>query len=212
MKKLIIVCEEKNKVYGDFLVQLISSDDGKKDNVVGVKDGEVSATVWTEKQYTDNSLQLSSMQHVLFIGNTKLTKTKRSNMIEKFNKYGMKYCWLGKQAVLYVDEVVKKEEYDDFIKYAKNNNSNIVSKLNLKKEVPLKEINNNGKNKIENVFLSVKKVANKFSNKVANLSIEGLNNFNKLSNNNEIEQQEYNCLVTDFYLNGLSEFLGLKEE
>ena len=78
--------------------------------------------------------------------------------------------------------------------------------------MPLKEINNNGKNKIENVFLSVKKVANKFSNKVANLSIEGLNNFNKLSNNNEIEQQEYNCLVTDFYLNGLSEFLGLKEE
>ena len=212
MKKLIIVCEEKNKVYGDFLVQLISSDDDKKDNVVGVKDGEVSATVWTEKQYTDNSLQLSSMQHVLFIGNTKLTKTKRTNMIEKFNKYGMKYCWLGKQAVLYVDEVVKKEEYDDFIKYAKNNNSNIVSKLKLKKEVPLKEINNNGKNKIEKIFLSAKKVANKFSNKVANLSIEGLNNFNKLSNNNEIEQQEYNCLVTDFYLNGLSEFLGLKEE
>ncbi len=136
MIKLLIVCEEKYKAYGDYLVQLIGSDDDKKDTIVGVKDGEVSATVWTEKQYTDNSLQISSMQHVLFIGNTKLTKGKRTNMDEKFNKYGMKYCWLGKQAVLYVDEIVKKEEYDNFIKYDKSNNSNIVSKLNLMSTEP----------------------------------------------------------------------------
>ena len=208
MKKLIIVCEEKNKSYGDFLAQLISADDDTTDNIVGVEDGEVSATVWTEKQFSDNSFQLSSMQHVLFIGNTKLMKEKRINMNEQFNKFGMKYCWLGKQAVLYVDEIVKKDDYDDFIEYAKTGNSNIENKLKLKKEVPLKELKNNSKNKFGDILAS----ANKVTNKVTNLVIEGLNNFNKLSNNTEIEKQQYNCLITNFYLNDLSKFLGMKED
>ena len=213
MKKIIIVCEDKCKPYGNFLAQLISSDDDTTENVIGVRDGEVSASVWTEKQFSDNAIQLSSMQHVLFIGNSKLMKEKRINMNENFNKFGMKYCWLGKQAALYVDKIVEKEDYDNFLEYAKNNNANIESKLELKKEVPFKELENkNSKNKFEEMLFSAQKVANIVSNKVTNLSIEGFNNFNKLSKNSEIEQQEYNCLITEFYLNGLSEFLGMKEE
>ncbi len=45
MKKLIIVCGEKYRVYGDYLAQLISLEDDTEDSTVGVKDGEVAAQV-----------------------------------------------------------------------------------------------------------------------------------------------------------------------
>ena len=66
------------------------------------------------------------MQHILFIGNSKLMKDKRTNMNEKFNKFGMKYCWLGKQVALFVDNIVEKEDYDSFLEYAKNINAYLV--------------------------------------------------------------------------------------
>ena len=75
MKKLIIVCEEKCRSYGDYLAQLISMDDDTDEATVGTKDGEVAAQVWTEKDYNNNSAQMSSNQYVLFVGNSKLTKT-----------------------------------------------------------------------------------------------------------------------------------------
>lgn len=97
MKKLIIVCEEKYRVYGDYLAQLISLEDDTEDSTVGVKDGEVAAQVWLEKDYKANSAQLSSNQYILFIGHNKLIKEKSSHMKVAFSQYGMAYGWLGKQ-------------------------------------------------------------------------------------------------------------------
>lgn len=73
MKKLIIVCEEKLRCYGDFLAQLISGTDDNDSKVVGVKDGSVAAQVWTEKEYASNAAQISSEQYMLFIGNSTST-------------------------------------------------------------------------------------------------------------------------------------------
>ena len=67
MKKLIIVCEEKLRQYGDFLAQLISLEDDKNEQVVGAKDGAVAAQVWTEKEYGANAVQISSEQYILFV-------------------------------------------------------------------------------------------------------------------------------------------------
>ena len=72
MKKLIIVCEEKCRQYGDYLAQLISLEDDTEDETVGTKDGEVAAQVWLEKDYKANAAQLSSNQYILFIGQDKL--------------------------------------------------------------------------------------------------------------------------------------------
>ena len=240
MKKLIIVCEEKNKVYGDFLVQLISSDDDKKDNVVGVKDGEVSATVWTEKQYTDNSLQLSSMQHILFIGNTKLTKTKRTNMIEKFNKYGMKYCWLGKQAVLFVDHILSFSEYTNFYKllsneYAEGSQKEAVRLLPSKSEETVEPINiveeaevikeEENAEVLEVIQPEVKEpkkvlapfvTVGKAFKKAVDGGVKTINkvsdDINAASKSKDIEDQQYTCLILLFYLDALASFLGLNEE
>ena len=117
MKKLIIVCEEKYRVYGDYLAQLISLEDDTEDSTVGVKDGEVAAQVWLEKDYKANSAQLSSNQYILFIGHNKLIKEKSSHMKVAFSQYGMAYGWLGKQAVLCVNKVVSAKEYNDFITF-----------------------------------------------------------------------------------------------
>ena len=125
MKKLIIVCEEKCRQYGDYLAQLISLEDDTEDETVGTKDGEVAAQVWLEKDYKANAAQLSSNQYILFIGQDKLIKEKSSHMNMEFAEFGMKYGWLGKQAVLSVEKVVEADKYENFISYAQNYQQNV---------------------------------------------------------------------------------------
>lgn len=120
MKKLIIVCEEKLRNYGDFLAQLISRNDDSDDRVIGVKDGLVAAQVWSEKEYSANAAQISSEQYLLFIGNSKLIKEKRKHMNGVFSQYGMNYGWLGKQAVMFVDQKVSIDDYDVFFDFVNN--------------------------------------------------------------------------------------------
>lgn len=117
-KKLIIVCDEKTKDYANYLRQLISLNDDKEGEVVGVADGSVEAAVWTDKEYLANSAKVSSNEHVLFIGENKVSKSEISSMITRYDKFGMKYGWLGKRGMLIVDnELLAPEEYDQFIEY-----------------------------------------------------------------------------------------------
>ena len=44
-KKLIIVCDEKTEQYANYLRQLISTNDDKDGEVVGIADGTVEAAV-----------------------------------------------------------------------------------------------------------------------------------------------------------------------
>ena len=54
--------------------QLISRKDDNESEIIGIKDGSAAAQVWTEKEYTANSAQISSEQYILFVGNSKLIK------------------------------------------------------------------------------------------------------------------------------------------
>ena len=114
-KKLIIVTDEKNKPYANYLLALISAKDDKEGEVVGVADGSVEAVIWSEKNYADNEPTLSSNAHVLFLGDTKLSKAQRGGLSVKFDDFGLKYGWLGKRAVMYVDHVITSVvEYNRF--------------------------------------------------------------------------------------------------
>ena len=55
-KSLIIVSGENEKVYAELLLSLVTLIDDDKENgkVVGIKDGSVNATIWSEKIYEDN--------------------------------------------------------------------------------------------------------------------------------------------------------------
>ncbi|WP_242662279.1 hypothetical protein [Butyrivibrio proteoclasticus] len=110
------MCDEKTEGYANYLRQLISTNDDKEDKVVGLADGSVDAAVWLETDYLANKVKISSNEHILFVGNTKASKSETSSMIVRFEKFGMKYGWLGKRGMMVVDnDMLKPEEYDQFI-------------------------------------------------------------------------------------------------
>lgn len=63
---LIIVCDDKDMVYANYLIQLIGQKDDAGDSIVGVEDDSVSAAIYTVKNYKDNLPQIPSTQHILF--------------------------------------------------------------------------------------------------------------------------------------------------
>lgn len=199
MKKLIIVCEEKCRQYGDYLAQLISLEDDKEDETVGTKDGEVAAQVWLEKDYKANASQLSSNQYILFIGQDKLIKGKSSHMNMEFAEFGMKYGWLGKQAVLSVEKVVEADKYENFISYAQSYQQNVEQLIKSKDKKTLK--------------VGAAAGALAAISPVALVPIvgtgAGVMGVKKFMLNNKIKEQQYSCAVMKFYLDDLSKFLGL---
>ncbi len=192
MKNLIIVCEEKYRFVGAYILQLISSDDDTESKVIGTKDGEVEATLWAEKEYKSNSMQISSEQYMLFIGSSKDIKMQCSNMKTVFSKYEMKYAFLGKQAVLCVDNPVPFKEYSDFFEYSKKYS-----------------------NEIQKNLVDKKKIAKTVAIEAGLLLLGGLllsGTFSMIAYRRkikEIKKQQYCCLATKFYLEELSKFLGL---
>ena len=240
MKKLIIVCEERLRRYGDFLAQLISGTDDKEGRVVGIKDGAAAAQVWTEKEYTANAAQISSEQYLLFVGNSKLIKEKRHHMLQKYSEHGMNYGWLGKQAVLFVDHILSFSEYTNFYKllsneYAEGSQKEAVRLLPSKSEEIIEPINiveeaEESKEDASTEVLEVvqpeakepKKVLTPFVavGKAFKKAVDsGVKTINKVSDDisaasksKDIEDQQYTCLILLFYLDALATFLGLNEE
>ena len=199
MKKLIIVCEEKCRQYGDYLAQLISLEDDTEDETVGTKDGEVAAQVWLEKDYKANAAQLSSNQYILFIGQDKLIKEKSSHMNMEFAEFGMKYGWLGKQAVLSVDKVVEADKYENFISYAQNYQQNVEQLIKSKDKKALKAGAAAGALAVISPVALVP---------IAGIGA-GVMAVKKFTLNSKIKEQQYSCAVMKFYLDDLSKFLGL---
>lgn len=210
MKKLIIVCEEKCRQYGDYLAQLISLEDDTEDETVGTKDGEVAAQVWLEKDYKANAAQLSSNQYILFIGQDKLIKEKSSHMNMEFSEFGMKYGWLGKQAVLSVEKVVEADKYESFISYAQNYQKNVEQLIKSKDKKALKAGAAAG---VAGAAGVAKAGALAVISPVALVPIAGIGAgvmaVKKFTLNSKIKEQQYSCAVMKFYLDDLSKFLGL---
>lgn len=118
--ELIIVCDDKTSEYANHLMQLIGTvDDGEK-TTIGTKDGSVSAAVWTVKEYKDTLSKITSDTHVLFMGKNKDAKKEAKFIDYKIDCFGMKYGWKGKRAVMFVEKELKKDSYSAFVKYAHN--------------------------------------------------------------------------------------------
>ena len=177
--ELIIVCDKKRMPYAKHLIQLLGKNDDTKENIIGTKDGSVSAAIYTEKQYSDSLSKISSNTHVLFIGKNSSTKDESAYMDYKIDCFGMKFGWQGKHAVMYVDKAVKKDEYDNFIIYANSyqlefKNKNSSSNTDTAKWVLLP-------------FISASATIFKAGE--------------------EIKEKQYRCLTIVTYLSGLQDFL-----
>ena len=134
--KLIIVCDDKTVGYGNYLRQLVSTNDDEDDEIVGTKDGSIKVSVWLEKHYLDNMSTISSNEHVLFIGENQTSKNEISSMDVKFDKFGMKYGWLGKRGMMLVSEVISQPEmYDEFVEYCRGYKSDF-EKIEFSKSIP----------------------------------------------------------------------------
>ncbi len=199
MRKLVIVCEEKYRMFGDYLSQLISLDDDTDGEIVGTKDGEVAAQVWLEKEYLANAAHVSSDQHILFIGCDKLIKEKSSHMKVMFSQFGMKYGWLGKQAVLCVEKVVSTSEYDAFYTFGQQYQDNLNRLIEIKTE------KSHGAKEI----MVAAVVPPVLLAPLLAIPVAGIMAGKKLISNKKIEEQQYSCEIMKFYIDSLSDFLGL---
>lgn len=235
-KKLIIVCDEKTEQYANYLRQLISTNDDKDGEVVGIADGTVEAAVWLEKEYLANKAQISSNEHILFIGDNKTSKSESSSMVVKFEKYGMQYGWLGKRAMMKVDnEMLEPESYDEFIEYALGYQSDF-EKIAMK-HAKMKAIEKTDEPEVvdvqtaEEVTVEVKDENGKKAPKSlaqvgafaaaagfgmaaalvpvadASAAMGIIKGINKIQVHKKVKDQQYRALSVILYIEGLQEFL-----
>ncbi|MCI1259298.1 MAG: hypothetical protein LKG13_01295, partial [Atopobiaceae bacterium] len=131
--KLIIVCEDGEKKYATYLRQLVSARDDEENKQVGTKDGGVEAVIWNGKQYQDNLVKLTSLNHVLFIGDTNLGKTVRANVKDVCYEPGMHCGMLGTQSYMYVENnSMNKDNYKDFCALCEKYGKRFEKKLDLR--------------------------------------------------------------------------------
>ena len=119
-KKLMIVGDDKTNAYCEFLSMLISAKDDKKNQEdgkvqeIGIKDGSLSASVWSDKTYRDNLAQTASAASnnlFVFIGENDASKNILQNITPHYhNEYGIHIGWLGSKAAITVDYNVLKDE------------------------------------------------------------------------------------------------------
>ena len=211
--RLIIVCDDRTEKYANYLRQLISTNDDSEGEVVGIADGSVEVAVWTDKEYINNKSQISSSEHILFMGNSKVCKKESSSMIIKYDNYGMKYGWLGKRAMLTVDrESMSEQLYDGFATYCyayqeryeniviiKNDVREMISENEAKKV----EVDDNVVDDKEGVN-AIANVAKKGFGAVSGLFNDGIT---KIQSEQEKKDQQYRAVTSVFYLEALADFI-----
>ncbi len=108
---LIIAADKRHEKHADYLLQLISQD----------KDMPIKAAIWNGKIYKDTKAKLTQKNYIIFIGDDNWIENETGTISNKYNKYGMKYGWIGTRARLYVDPsflFINPATYKNFINYA----------------------------------------------------------------------------------------------
>ena len=206
--KLIIVCDEKTSEYANYLRQLVSMKDDTADEIVGVKDGTVEVAVWLEKDYVANMATISSKEHILFIGENKVSKKESPSMSVKFDKFGMKYGWLGKRAMMMVSDSIKdKETYEQFIEFCQDYDQKIEA-MSLERVRKYEEKDENEKGVVALMKNKAATLAQLVVNPIGTAGIFGaVAGINMLKDRKKLRDQQYRALTAILYTYGLTEFL-----
>lgn len=221
--KLILVCSGKTEKFANYLQLMLSACDDQDDNVIGVKDGSVETVVWSERDYLSNKPTLSSSDHILFVGPSKKLKDELFGMRDKFNKFGMKYAWLGKRGLLSVDSGIKRKEYDEFLSYAVNYISDMEREMDSSAQAVVKDATTIGVGVLaETASVGAGVLAAGGAAALLPFAVAvfapvgavgaGVAGLGKLIRHNKekrsVEMQQYTCLILKFYLEGIQEFLN----
>lgn len=193
MGSLIIVHSANTAVFANYLQMLISSNDDEGNTIIGVKDGSINTTIWSDKEYLAQKPTLSSNEHILFIGRGKIIPEECYGMQQKFSKYGMSYGWLGKRAYLKITHTsIKKSEVEKFLDYAKKYDSGINVNAILGVDAKVKAIKRKG-------IAGLMKYGVKHCIVDPALTLTG-------EYKDRIKSLQYRCLTTVFYREGLANF------
>ena len=183
-KRLIIVCNSSTKEYGDFLMSLISKDESDKNPADRIVGENVDVFLWNIKQYKSAMHTLNHENYILFLGESDEATSQGKCIDWSLDKYGLRYGWLGKRAVLYVENrPLHEQEYKDFVDYA--NESQDITKI---EKIEREQILNDYWMDIDMLI------------KAPRARCESRPNA-------RIINQQYRCLVALFYMNGLKEYL-----
>ena len=124
-KKLLVVYKDKDEIALNQLKKMVdTNDDSVEGTIVGTEDGTVKIVAWNEKTWIDNKKagNVGDLDDkILFLGNIKGVDKLIPTLDIKFDKYGVKYGFSGKQAVIIINSsgVSKKEDYVAFVEELK---------------------------------------------------------------------------------------------
>ena len=102
--QIFVVYDEKETEYAHLLSNLINQ--SSKFYVIEL----------TEKMFLDNAKTLPGRSKIIFLGNTKSTKTRSTKVKYNHNILGMRYGWFNDHCFINT-ESLKAKERDSFIKY-----------------------------------------------------------------------------------------------
>lgn len=218
-KQLIIVADDAYLKYATYLQGLVSSADDEEGKQVGTKDGSVSVVIWDEAHHKANAKSLSSGNHVVFFGDSDYAKKNCAEIETKFSEFGMEYGWLGNHANLRVirDSLNKDNApgfYDMADAYGKKFENELSFMFSPKRDEELgNEPADHAIAVVEAVFppahiaeLVISKAkSSKLAEQLSMAASKGID----MTKGSEARDQQYTLLTLAFYLDGLSEFLGM---
>lgn len=200
-KSVIFVCDDKLMQYGRMISQMIEEKDDTENEVVGTKDGTLSASVWNEETYNSNESNLTSETKLVFIGD-KIVNKLYPTISRKYDEFGMSYGKLGNVEVITVDKkaLKKKTEYENFLLYCKEHSKDLDT------------INLFGTTAIGDILTKINDADKFHIGKIAAVYLFGVfavGGMLFMGNKQlkEIERQQHEFVISHFYLYELNQFM-----
>lgn len=104
-KEFHIVYGSKDKRWALLLSNLLS-------------EAKINATYSDEVKYNAQELSFSNQNKVVFVGDSKIAKDHAGGVIWRFNRFGIKYGWLGNSALICVEHThMSRTEFQEFCNF-----------------------------------------------------------------------------------------------
>lgn len=102
----------KDEVLLNFLRKLVETNDDSAGSVKGTRDRSINIVGWAEKVWEDRKKDGNTASKRLFLGNVKDAAAIEPIIDVKFDRFGIKYGWAGKQIILVADPLKLKARED----------------------------------------------------------------------------------------------------
>lgn len=115
--KTLIVVYKDEMLLNQLKKMVETNDDESEENIVGTTDGSINIVSWDEKVWLSQKKAGNINGKILFLGDIKGADSLIPVIDVKFDKFGIRFGWAGKQAILCarVQELVEKDLYSEFV-------------------------------------------------------------------------------------------------